>query len=510
MSEIPSNVYPHLILGVRLGADKNEATTAMALATRRLKRLTPPGLSMSDLTSSLARLDGTASSDRSLFYQWPADPRTIPQRFNMNFRGRAYTSARSLIDSHESDLSKTLSSQDGNSLGIAYLSEAFDAVNSWEWELGISLAREAHSHSSNERIQDEALNIIAAAHLMMGKKGLAIAALKKAVEGEWNVGLHQNLAVLTMTDDPRAAIENLSFIISTSRNADQRVKAVQVALAAWSAANSSLEDDDGDIPVALRDALRELVVGRIDLDQFRTIARYLANNDDDWVATNRFMNSPHAATLEARLFSARASDISEYCEILGTNSGPGCPQWVIDEADEVAGQLVRLLLSSDMQRHIPILAMRMADGGLNNSSITRIEIKGALALRLDDVIDEESEPLEKFILWVESARRALPSVVLSDEDRDRVTRLLHAGAATYTRLMLRHRASVYDDFVDVVNTLGQSRDKSAAASIVNWCVDTLRLLPFCRGLIDKPDLVSMIDEFSRSVSEMREFARRYV
>ena len=223
VSDSPSTIYPHLILGVRLGADKNEATAAMALATRRLRRLTPPGLSMADLTSSLARLDGTASSDRSLFYQWPADPRTIPQKFSMNFRGRAHTSARSLIDAHEGDLSAPLTSQDGNSLGIAFLSEAFDAVNNWEWEKGISLAREANSHSSNERIQDEALNIIAAAHLMMGKKGLAIAALKKAVEGEWNVGLHQNLAVLTMTDDPRAAIENLSFIIATSRNADQRV-----------------------------------------------------------------------------------------------------------------------------------------------------------------------------------------------------------------------------------------------------------------------------------------------
>lgn len=510
MNDQPSFLFPNLILGVRLGVEKNDATTAMALATRRLRKMSPPGLTMADLTSALARLDGTSGSATDLLYQWPADPRTIPVKFNMNFRGRAHTSPQSLLDDFMRDPETVLSAQDGNSLGIAYLSEAFDAVNSWEWQKGIDLAKEAYSKSSNERIQDEALNIIAAANLMMGKRGLAIAALKKAIDGEWNVGLHQNLALLTMTDDPRAAIENLSFIIATSRNADQRVKAVQVALSAWSAANNGLDQDDQEIPPSLRDALRELVVGRIDIDQFRTIARYLANNDDAWVSVNKFGGSLHAGTLEAKLYTARAGDIAEYCELLGENSGPGSPGWVVDEAEEVAGQLVNLLLSSEMQRHIPLLAMRMIDGGLNNSTIRRIELKGAVALRLDEVIDEDSEPLEKFMVWIESARRALSSVVPVEGDRDRVLRLLSAGAETYTRLLLRHRASVYDDFVDVVNTLGSSRDRNAAAAVVNWCVDTLRLLPFCRAQIETTDLCSMMDGFINEVSEMREFASRYL
>ena len=509
MNGSPATLYPHLLLGVRLGADKNEATTAMALATRRLRKMADCSISTSDLTTALAKLDGTTSSDKDLMFQWPADPRTIPVRFNMNFGGRAFTSAASLIEAFESSGAPALTAQDSNSLGIAYLSEAFDAVNKWEWQNGIELAKKAHECSANERIQDEALNVIAAAHLMSGRKSLAIASLKKAIDGEWNVGLHQNLAVLTMIDNPAAAVENLSFVIASSRNPDQRVKAVQVALAAWSAANKDLDQEDLEVPPALRDALRELVVGRLSIEQFRTIARYLADNDEAWVIANRFNGSMHAGSLEAQLLIAKAEDLAEYCRLLGVNSGPTSPPWIVDEANEIAEQLVQLLLSSDMKNHIPILAMKMADGGLNNSSQRRIELKGALALRLDDVIDEDAEPAEKFIVWLDGARRALPVIDMPTPDRDRISRLLAAGAETYTRLLIRYRAKIYDEFVDVVNDMARTRDRHAAATIFNWSVDTLRILPFCRPQVAENSIVEMIDEFSGLVLELKNFVQKY-
>lgn len=513
MAENPSDLYPHLILGIRLGASKADATTALALATRRLKKIQGSTLGVTDLTSALAQIDGTADTERALFFQWPADPRTIPTRFSMNFRGRAFSSADALIGEFGEGDVETMGDQDRNSLGIAYLSKAFDAVNSWEWDTGIEIARKAIACSRNERIQDEALNVIAAANLMLGKKQLAVAALKKAVDGEWNVGLHQNLAVLTMTDDPRAAIDNLAFIVATSRNAQQRVKAVRVALSAWSEVKSSLgsDEDDGEeeLPPALRDALREMAVSHIDLADFRMVARYLADKDESWVETRRFSGSPHANSLEARLLVARATDMAEYCEILGANSGPGSPEWIVDEADSVVRELNTLMFKDDTKPFVHILAMKLADGGMNNASVDRIILKGLMAMELHKGIDEKSEPAEKFIVWIDAATRALPVVDTTDDLRSLASAVLRRGAAVFTRLLIRCRAHEHDQLVDIANTLASSRDRSDAAMIVNWANDTTRILPLCRRLVDEDDVIGMIDEMIRLAGELKTFATRF-
>jgi len=60
-----------------------------------------------------------------------------------------------------------------------------------------------------------------------------------------------------------------------------------------------------------------------------------------------------------------------------------------------------------------------------------------------------------------------------------------------------------------VNDMPRTRDRHAAATIFNWSVDTLRILPFCRPQVAENSIVEMIDEFSGLVLELKNFVQKY-
>jgi len=229
-------------------------------------------------------------------------------------------------------------------LGWNALVHAREALYSADWSFAVHAAKQALRLNSEEGARDEALNLLSCAHWQLGNDTQAKQALLDALEGSRNPSLQVNLGVISASDDPETAAIELARLVSEASFPELRVAAATRAVMLWATDEAPWisESEIGGMPETLRVALRKVIVDNIDVEQFRPLVKLAAAVDSEWLASSEALaGSPNSASLEAQLYSARATGPSEFLDALKRAlSRKNCPEWVIDERDQFLDTII--------------------------------------------------------------------------------------------------------------------------------------------------------------------------
>ena len=211
---------PQLILGAPSNVNSQDAVAAFARASKRIKSGENTQFSIEDLTSALSAIEAALRSEESgLKFSVPADPIHFNKSLSFEFGGEVFK--------FDSDLSKVNVEQLDLPLkalaGQVHLAAAIHQLLIWNWSKASEYARICLRLSDKEDERDEALNVIAASLAAQGDDVRALDALKKAVEGQWNLALQANLALIASEIDPDLAIEHISYLVDGARTAGEKI-----------------------------------------------------------------------------------------------------------------------------------------------------------------------------------------------------------------------------------------------------------------------------------------------
>jgi tetratricopeptide (TPR) repeat protein len=236
-----------------------------------------------------------------------------------------------------------------------------------QWQAAVEASDRCLELAQDEAVCDEALNLKACGLHHLGDDRGAIAALEKAIEGAHSEALLANIGVVAVGLDPETAARHLGALINEAPTIAMRVAAARRAVMIWSESDSASwrNSDNSPLPDAFQDALRELVVGPLDLGDFRDFVALLATHDSDWIANEHSLaRSPHRETLEARFYVARASSLTRMIQIMGDAMRSGAaPQWVLDERNSLRDAAVDILFDNldEPDATFGTVALEMAD-----------------------------------------------------------------------------------------------------------------------------------------------------
>jgi hypothetical protein len=219
-----------------------------------------------------------------------------------------------------------------------------------EWSRAVAAADRCLSLALGEPVRDEAQNLKACGLHYLGRDTEAIATLEEAIEGAYSESLLANIGIVAAGLRPEVAARHLGVLIAEAPTIGMRVGAARRALGIWSTSDTASwrNSDESPLPDAFQDALHALVVDAIELDDFREFASLLAVHDSDWLGVRaNIAASPHANSLEARFYVARAGDLVSMVEVMGASIATGSPpQWVLYERDSLRSAAVDILFDN--------------------------------------------------------------------------------------------------------------------------------------------------------------------
>lgn len=236
-----------------------------------------------------------------------------------------------------------------------------------DWRSAVAAADRCLALAHDEAVRDEALNLKACGLHHLGDDPKAIAALEEAIEGMHTEALLANIGVVAAGLEPETAARHLGVLMAEAPTMAMRVAAARRALAIWSTSDTATwrNSDASPLPDAFQDSLRALAVGPLDIADFRDIISVLALHDSEWVADERSIaGSPHASTLEARFYVARARSLIEMIEVMGAvMRGGSAPEWILDERDSLRSATVDILFENldEPDTTFGAVALAMAD-----------------------------------------------------------------------------------------------------------------------------------------------------
>ena len=498
---------PHLVLGVRSDADLSDATAAFARASRRVKTSDNPPFTIEQLTAALAQVESVGDATRRFVFRVPADPGAV-----------SFTS--------ETDAQAYLSSQDGSDAerqAMAHLTCAMAALHVWAWQSAQGHARDALRLSSLERTRDEALNITAAALAQEGQTDKAIAALKQAVQGDWNYALQQNLGILALEEDPELAAHQASYWLDAAETSEDRVSAIFMVLNMW----MELQDDEGDdeleLPEKMRQSLRHAMASDIPEDEFSLLGMFLARNDAGWVArATNWITSPHADSIVARMILARAQGFEAFMDFQTANAGSANAH-VRSSIDGLLRSINQAMLEEEEAVWAAVVAMRLLEAGLDTSSLDRIAVRALAAREIGfHMRRQDSEPTQLVFDWLKSGHRAVASLDIGEDGQDFLTGLLNLGGEAVSRAYL---ASRFDDIermtqmaaeIDYMMSgfmrrrkLDKSAVRSVSSTISDWCTDTRLMRAKCVEVDPSPEGRQLWDQLMTHVDVVGTVAQKY-
>lgn len=402
------------------------------------------------------------------------------------------------------------------------LRHAKDALFDWRWEDAMSLARDCLRFAHLERQRDEALNLVAAVHWLRGDGREALKALRTAIAGEYTEALQANLAAVASDLDPDLAREQLVQLILSAPDLALRLGAARRAIRIWS--TDSVPWDEGEeayLPPDLARALRELVTADVPLDDFGFLVRFLATEDAEWLAApGRLASSPHASSPEAVIWQARAQGIDPYLTALGTLLvRTDCPLWVVEARDAIVAELIGALMLDEPSLLAVAFGVAVLDSELPMEraplTIVRALIARAVVLSLDD----ESEPSDRFLDWIEAARADIGAV--EPDRREAVQTAVDVGYTLLTSAYLAGRwrefqaaARLHDQILDSVRFVPAHRVRwhvvrEAVAPILEFCDVTRRLLVRLRDVPDE-SLRDAVAELLEGIGKLERSTRGLV
>lgn len=262
----------------------------------------------------------------------------------------------------------------------AELRERFPAFTEWlslhqarehlfvgEWRAAVDAADRCLALAHDEAVCDEALNLKACGLHHLGDDRGAIAALEEAIQGAYSEALLANIGVVAVGFEPETAARHLGVLMREAPTTAMRVAAARRALTIWSTSDTQSwrNSDESPLPDAFQDALRELVVGPLALDDFRDFASLLAIHDSTWFGdVESLASSPHRETLEARFFVARAQSLHDLIPVMGASIASGAPPpWLLRERDSLRNAAVDILFENmdEPDTTFGSVALAMAD-----------------------------------------------------------------------------------------------------------------------------------------------------
>ena len=422
---LPAEHAARLVLGLTSTAPKEQATTAFAKASRRLKSMNDPPFEIKDLTTALSQVEAHSEEHLQFEYRVPADGEILVKN-----EGWASNDKKSQSE----------------------LTEAVDLLLEWDWDGARERAKSVLQGTAREDLRDEALNVIAASLALSGDMDGAIAALKQAVEGEWNYALHQNLGILALQSDPMLAANQSTYWLDSAETTKDREQAIFYVLKMWSNAEG---DEDFELPEKIRNSFRSALVAGLTEDMFVQLGLFLARTDAEWIIANdewKAANNHFQAI--ASMIIARAKGFEEYVGFL-VSEASSLESAIAQSRDDFISQIIENMFQEGEAMGSASFAIEFVDGGLpcstNNEALLRI-----LAVREISMYfrDREEEPSEKFIGWLEDAQRYVLGI--SDEDvREALMEILVASSTMLIVLFVLAREQDIGKFDMALSTVFQ-------------------------------------------------------
>jgi len=519
-------LLPNIIVGVPTGSSPSDATVGFARASRRVKQLAERSpFSMDELTAALAVLEKTNQDSREVRLCVPADPSAIPDVVEVVVGGQRITDPAQIVlaaTAYESSDSAVAAEK----LASAHLVLAINALFEWDWEKSLGHARDVLRLSTMESARDEALNLSAIALYMSDRPDEAASALRKAVEGQWNIRLRTNLAAMVMHSRPAEAAAELAYLVGGATSSVERLEAARNAVYLWRKSRPDGQDDEDSadsIPASLRDALRGLVVSDISEEDFWEIGQFVARTDADWVRTDAFLGSSHCDTPSACLVRLRTVSFEAFIHELARRSGPKSPEWVNNTCEEFVLMVNKGLLDDFSSSPHASFAVDVLRGGLDASTEHRVLLRVLLVYALQELIDEDGEPLLDIIGWLGAGRSAIKSVPVDAERRKFLEEQVGNAYNVLGQMFGSRRQSMSKDYRDVVLRIaqqlstGQGRRtanmdviRQACRDIRSWADDTLRVIGSLAPHVHDSELRTALNGFMDSVKELRKFADQHV
>lgn len=316
-----------------------------------------------------------------------------------------------------------------------YLKRSLNALWAWNFELAAKYARQVLKHSESETERDEALNIVAYTLYLEGRDQDAIAALDRALAGEYSASLQSNIGVIAESLEPNKAAAHLAAMASEAPTLELKLAAARRAFTIWDPDHPVWEDDDADatIPTALRDVLRELAVAATQPDEHRWVMQLLSYVDKDWLSNPRNVSaSPNVATTAHKYYLARARGSPEdyiAAMVAGLNAEPDAA-WLQHERDQMVESLRAMIFSGDDNPGPAMFAFEAVTQGLPMSSLDRVVLAaGAVLIICQRLGDEGSEPSDRIRELLKDARRGTQSI--EEDMREKVLDLLDIADTRY-------------------------------------------------------------------------------
>jgi hypothetical protein len=352
-------------------------------------------------------------------------------------------------------------------LGWGHLSEAKDALLSWDWPGAISSAREALRWVATEAERDEALNLLAYGHYQLGNERESIDALERALDGEYTVALQTNIGVVAEALEPSIAAEHLGRLANEAPSLQLQAAAAMRSLELWTETKTSWtdeerEEEDDELPEQLRTALRRLATANLPLDQHARVVRMLSQYDAGWLSdVNNTSLSPHCGTSIHRVFVARAEGINAQVETLISEvlSNPE-DELVVDELNSFVALLVELLTDPEPSTGPASFALELLDSGVPLMPLDEIILRSGSTRAVATTIDtDESSPSERLLDGLEKASKRLEEVPLDRHEfaalhlevaYDAYGRCFHDAALS----SLGNIESSGNQIVDLLNQMG--------------------------------------------------------
>jgi hypothetical protein len=293
---------------------------------------------------------------------------------------------------------------------------AHSALFSWNFDFAAQYAKEALRVSESEEVRDEALNLIAFHHYQEGRDELAVAALEKALAGQYTASLQSNAGIVAEHMDPETAAHHLGQLAAEAPTSELKLAAVRRAFHVWDSSRPVWEDEAEDIqlPPDLMAAMRALAVEETPVDDHREIMRLLAVFDSDWASNaENTASSPHSDAWDHKLYIARAAhDPHDYIEALASAvmARPDEP-WLLEERDSFLDGM-RNLIFSDVENVGPAAyAYAAIDSGLPMRPFDQIALTcGALIGICRALTADEKEPSDEVYQKYRDAKGLLPTI----------------------------------------------------------------------------------------------------
>jgi hypothetical protein len=495
-----------LILGIPTEADMTEATGAFALATRRLKTDSTESFTLEDLTAALSSVESSANKTLRFAFTVPA---------NSNVITMTAEEARHVVSKGES------SAED---LAQSHLVLALDALRNWAWPTAEDEAKKCLKLSSNEAIRDEALNIAAAAFDMQGEVEKAVAALKQAVQGEWNFSLQQNLGILAMETDPILAAQQATFWLDSAATQEDRASALFMVLNMWTNAREGEDGQTLELPEKLRESLRRAMSEDIPEEVFRVLGYFMADNDAEWTKrASNWVGSPHLAGDLGNMVLSRAESFDAYLEYLVANAG-STNRLVVEAVDDLVAAANNAMSGDEEALSSAAFMIQMLDSGLDCSTfgraLGRLLVCQEIALY---TAAQDEEPTLRVFVWYREAKNKIESLGLESDASESISNLVRGVGDLLGRCYFKYRVGRSSMIENTAGEILYLMDKwtrrryankgavqSNARAIVEWTYDTGQIYTSCLEVVTDPDLrdgwMKFIVQVNKLDAEIRQYA----